>query len=103
MALDEKTLERMLKAQKDALEKEKPRTGKGIRTHPADPKSAKEILKDYEPPTPQVFTPRRTPTPAPLEAPQGVDIESDAAHLDAEADLASAAELTMSHSRNHGP
>lgn len=87
--------------------KDKPRTGKGIRTAPADPKSAKEILKDYEPPTPQVFTPRRTPTPAPvpapLDAPQGVDIESDAAHLDAEADLASAAELTMSHSKNHGP
>ncbi|MFA5943628.1 MAG: 6,7-dimethyl-8-ribityllumazine synthase [Candidatus Thermoplasmatota archaeon] len=85
--------------------KDKPRTGKGIRVAPPEPRSAKEILHGYEPPTPQVFTPRRTPTPgpSPLEAPQGIDIESDAAHLDAEADLASAAELTMSHSKNHGP
>jgi 6,7-dimethyl-8-ribityllumazine synthase len=84
--------------------KDKPRTGKGIRTAPAEPKTAKEILKDYEPPTPQVFTPRRTPTGTPADhAPKGVDVEADAAHLDAEADLASAAELTMSHSRHHGP
>ncbi|HUR26454.1 MAG TPA: 6,7-dimethyl-8-ribityllumazine synthase [Candidatus Thermoplasmatota archaeon] len=84
--------------------KEKPRTGKGIRADPPGPKSAKEILQDYEPPTPQVFTPRRTPTPTPADnAPEGDDVEADAAHLDAEADLASAAELTMSHSKHHGP
>lgn len=83
--------------------KDKPRTGKGIRTAEA-PKTAKEILKDYQPPEPQVFTPRRTPMGTPADrAPKGDDLEADAAHLDAEADLASAAELTMSHSRNHGP
>jgi 6,7-dimethyl-8-ribityllumazine synthase len=82
--------------------KEKPRTGKGIRTH-EQPKSAKEILAGYEPPEPQVYTPRRTPTTPATDAPQGETVEADAAHLDAEADLASAAELTMSHSRHHGP
>ena len=84
--------------------KHHPRTGKGLRSNPPEPKSAKEILKDYEPPTPQVYTPRRTPTGTPASnAPKGDDVEADAAHLDAEADLASAAELTMSHSRHHGP
>lgn len=84
--------------------KDKPRTGKGIRIPPAEPKTAKEILKDYQPPEPQVYTPRRTPNPTPADhAPKGDDVEADAAHLDAEADLASAAELTMSHSRHHGP
>lgn len=84
--------------------KDKPRTGKGLRSDPPEPKSAKEILKGYEPPTPQVFTPRRTPNPTPADhAPKGDDVEADAAHLDAEADLASAAELTMSHSKHHGP
>lgn len=83
--------------------KHAPRTGKGLRAHEA-PKTAKEILKDYEPPTPQVFTPRRAPTGTPADhAPKGDDVEADAAHLDAEADLAAAAELTMSHSRHHGP
>src|SRR5688572_10862692 len=42
--------------------REHPRTGKGIRAA-AQPKTAKEILKDYQPPEPQVFTPRRTPAP----------------------------------------
>ncbi|MEA3135721.1 MAG: 6,7-dimethyl-8-ribityllumazine synthase [Thermoplasmata archaeon] len=84
--------------------KEKPRTGKGIRAEAPGPKSAKEILKDYEPPVPQVHTPRRTPNPTPADhAPKGEDVEADAAHLDAEADLASAAALTMSHSKHHGP
>lgn len=84
--------------------KHHPRTGKGLRSNPPEPKTAKEILKDYEPPTPQVYTPRRTPTGTPASnAPKGGDVEADAAHLDAEADLASAAELTMSHSRHHGP
>ena len=104
--------------------KEEPRTGKGLRSH-QQPKTAKEILAAYEPPTPQVFTGKRDPaaTPAPLpQAPApiiqpakvtpmpcappqaaGATAESDAAHLDAEADLASAPELTMSHSRSHGP
>lgn len=99
--------------------KDKPRTGTGLRsTPPAEqPRSAKEILRDYEPPTPQVFTGKRdaptftplAPAPAPviraarpLSASQPTP-ELDAAHLDAEADLASAPELTMSHSRDHGP
>jgi 6,7-dimethyl-8-ribityllumazine synthase len=84
--------------------KDHPRTGKGIRHPAAQPKTAKEILQDYQPPEPQVLTPRRTPTGTPADhAPKGDDVEADAAHLDAEADLASAAALTMSHSRNHGP
>ena len=96
--------------------KDKPRTGTGLRGGPP-PKSAKEILKDYEPPTPQVFTGKRDPqVPPPLpQAPPPIirparaltdgepTPELDAAHLDAEADLASAPELTMSHSREHGP
>src|SRR5690349_11785054 len=64
--------------------KDRPRTGKGLRTH-EQPKTAKEILQGYEPPTPQVFTPRRSPVGSPSKnAPQGHDAESDAAHLDAE-------------------
>jgi 6,7-dimethyl-8-ribityllumazine synthase len=84
--------------------KEHPRTGKGIRIA-EQPKTAKEILQDYKPPEiHKVVTPRRTPAPTPADkAPKGEDVEADAAHLDAEADLASAAALTMSHSRNHGP
>jgi 6,7-dimethyl-8-ribityllumazine synthase len=82
--------------------KEQPRTGKGLRGEPAAPKTAKEILSGYQPPEPQVFTPRRTPPPA-SAAPQGQDQESDAAHLDAEADLAAARGATMSTPRNHGP
>lgn len=92
-----------------------PRTGKGLR-HATQPKSAKEILKDYEPPTPQVFTGKRESRPPPplpqapppviqpaRPAPAQPTQADDAAHLDAEADLASAPELTMSHSRSHGP
>lgn len=96
--------------------KHAPRTGKGLRTH-EQPKSAREILADYEPPTPQVFTGKRDnrPPPPPLPqapppviqparpAPLQPTQADDAAHLDAEADLASAPELTMSHSRAHGP
>lgn len=125
--------------------KHHPRTGKGLRHH-TEPKSAKEILADYEPPTPQVFTGKRDPAAVPPPLPQApapviqaarptpmpsmpappptapparpavpvlpsaapsdgtkATAESDAAHLDAEADLASAPELTMSHSRSHGP
>lgn len=146
--------------------KHHPRTGKGLRHH-TEPKSAKEILSGYEPPTPQVVSGKRDPAatppplpraPAPIIQParatpnpsmpatpparaapaaqaapathataparaahapsmpasptvmpsppsdnQKATPESDAAHLDAEADLASAPELTMSHSRSHGP
>lgn len=102
--------------------KDRPRTGQGLR-HATQPKTAKEILKDYEPPTPQVFTGKRDPALAPAPLPQApaptiqaarpalpnpvplpsAAQELDAAHLDAEADLASAPELTMSHSRSHGP
>lgn len=104
--------------------KHHPRTGTGLRNTPPPPKSAKEILKDYEPPTPQVFTGKRDPAaappplpqapppviqparpalPTPVRSPAPAAQELDAAHLDAEADLASAPELTMSHSRSHGP
>ncbi|MEK6974772.1 MAG: 6,7-dimethyl-8-ribityllumazine synthase [Candidatus Thermoplasmatota archaeon] len=99
--------------------KHNPRTGTGLRNLPPQPKSAKEILAAYEPPTPQVFTGKRLdppapialpPTPAPIiqparptPMPSQSAAELDAAHLDAEADLASAPELTMSHSRAHGP
>jgi 6,7-dimethyl-8-ribityllumazine synthase len=82
--------------------KEQPRTGKGLRGEAQAPKTAREILSGYQPPEPQVFTPRRNPTPA-SAAPQGHDQESDAAHLDAEADLASARGATMSTPRHHGP
>lgn len=130
--------------------KHKPRTGQGLR-HAVIPKTAKEILQGYEPPTPQVFTAKRepgapapavsalpmpmqvnappsglaaatkptpppptpppanTPTPAPASPPAvpvpdaAASQQEVAAHLDAEADLASAPELTMSHSRAHGP
>jgi 6,7-dimethyl-8-ribityllumazine synthase len=102
--------------------KHKPRTGQGLRSGTM-PRTAKEILKDYEPPTPQVFTGKRDPALAPPPLPQApppviqparpalptpvpspaAAQELDAAHLDAEADLASAPELTMSHSRSHGP
>lgn len=104
--------------------KDHPRTGQGLRHHTA-PKTAKEILANYQPPEPKVLTGKRDPgaapptipqappvniqparaTPMPSSAPPaaGATAESDAAHLDAEADLASAPELTMSHSRSHGP
>ncbi len=112
--------------------REHPRTGKGLRTH-TQPKTAKEILANYQPPEPKVLTGKRDPgsappplppTPPPVihpakatpmpssappaqppapSAPHGATAEADAAHLDAEADLASAPELTMSHSRSHGP
>lgn len=98
--------------------KKHPRTGHGLRNLP-EPRSAKEILRDYEPPTPQVFTGKRLDAPAPMPLPQApppiiqparptpmpsqTGAELDAAHLDAEADLATAPELTMSHSRSHGP
>jgi len=120
--------------------KDKPRTGHGLR-HAVLPKTAKEILQGYEPPTPQVFTAKRVdqprepaaptptptapplvpapslhaaatatppakpaPTPLPAAAPPPTASQQEvAAHLDAEADLATAPELTMSHSRSHGP
>lgn len=102
--------------------KSNPRTGTGLR--PPPPRSAKEILQGYEPPTPQVFTGKRpagvpaapsspttVPSPAapiiepvqrdPAESLRGA--EADAADLDAAADLASAPNAVMSHSRAHGP
>lgn len=74
-----------------------PRTGSGLRGEP--PRTAKEILADYQPPEPQVFTSKRERTPPPAAD----TVESDAAHLDAEADLAATQGATMSHSRSHGP
>lgn len=91
--------------------KKHPRTGTGIRSAPPV-RSAKEILAEYNPPEPQVFTGRRlehpnntaVPSTRPEpEQPAHVAAEADAAHLDAESDLATAPELTMSHSRAHGP
>lgn len=91
--------------------KKHPRTGSGLRSAPPV-RSAKEILADYEPPEPQVFTGRRldhpnsgpaTPTPPTEPAERHTGAELDAAHLDAESDVASARELTMSHSVAHGP
>lgn len=106
--------------------KEHPRTGKGLRAATA-PKTAKEILQGYEPPEPEVVTGKRMDRPAialpaspePIIHPaRRLDRdepaaaattaaahaqELDAAHLDAEADVASAPQATMSHSRSHGP
>lgn len=85
-----------------------PRTGPGLRP-PApkpgpQPKSAKEILAGYNPPEPQVFTPKRERAPSSSPPHEAEDtVEHDAAHLDAEADLAATKGAVMSHSRRHGP
>ena len=82
---------------------QRPPTGKGIRTEPPPPPTAKEILQSYEPPQPEVIVPKRfSIMPASGKArprPQ----EEDAAHLDALADLAAAPGAVMSHSMSNGP
>ncbi len=95
----------------------RPATGVGLRGGPAPAApashapaaahkaSAKEILANYQPPEPQVFSPRRASATS-AETPEpggGPTPEHDAASLDADADLATAQELTMSRSRHHGP
>jgi 6,7-dimethyl-8-ribityllumazine synthase len=83
--------------------KEHPRTGAGLRTDPPPPPSAKELLEKYEPPVPEVHTPKRFVT-LPARKPDGERTQQeDAAHLDAAADTLIASDAVMSSPVANGP
>lgn len=79
-----------------------PATGKGIRSEPPPPPSAKEILQGFEPPVPEIVVPKRFGVMPVARRPEGQD--ETAAHLDALADLAAVApNAVMSQSSANGP
>ncbi|MEA3143645.1 MAG: hypothetical protein QOG31_969, partial [Thermoplasmata archaeon] len=83
--------------------KQHPRTGAGLRTDPPPPPSAKELLEKYEPPVPEVHTPKRfTVLPARKDGGERTQQE-DAAHLDAVADALIASNAVMSNPVANGP
>jgi 6,7-dimethyl-8-ribityllumazine synthase len=83
--------------------KQHPRTGAGLRTDPPPPPSAKELLERYEPPVPEVHTPKRFAVLPARKADGERTQQEDAAHLDAVADALIASDAVMSNPVANGP